>query len=265
MSDSSDWAGLVTGHRSDVADHTIVTVFPDQIGAGGSSPILVQADDHRTYWIKTLDNRQGDRVPITEQIVARCGNLIGAPTCEVALLEISTDFDNFEIGNGRSLHAGIAHGSLDVSGALFERELTHREDDDNRKRHAYIYALYDWCWGGDDQWLFDTSNDHTIYSHDHGWYLPPNGPQWNIENLKRFVGEPHPCNSGTTDGITAELWNEVADRIESVKQSEIAGVLHKIPSSWPVNDADLEALGHFLEERKETVATRIRDILLKGT
>ena len=45
MSESCDWSGLVAGRRNDVADHTIVTVFPDQIGAGGSSPILVKADD----------------------------------------------------------------------------------------------------------------------------------------------------------------------------------------------------------------------------
>jgi hypothetical protein len=81
------------------------------------------------------------------------GALIDAPVCEVAVIEIPPELEGAEFRPGFALQPGLASGSRHVEGVLEHRNLVHLEDDDNRARHAGVFALYDWCWGADDQWF----------------------------------------------------------------------------------------------------------------
>jgi hypothetical protein len=54
--------------------------------AGASGSFLVVGEDGRRYWCKSLNNFQGPRVAVTEQIVGRLAGLIGAPACELYAL-----------------------------------------------------------------------------------------------------------------------------------------------------------------------------------
>ena len=122
-------------------------------------------------------------------------------------------------------------------------------------------ALYDWCWGGDDQWLYSEPDDRKLYSHDHGWYLPDVGPNWDESSLARCVDMPHVAPY-PEDGLNATELERLASRLESISRDEIRLVLSEVPVSWPVTDAQLESLGYFLERRAAAVATRLRT--LKG-
>ena len=252
----ADWNGLLTAQRATTADVQLKATLK-QSSAGGSGAFLGLGDDRQRYWIKPLNNAQGERVPVTEQIVGRAGNLIGAPTCKVRTIAIGDEFAGWEFRQGQALEPGIAHASLNVEDAVFTRALDHRVDDDNSRRHAFVFGLYDWCWGGDVQGLFALRDENRFYSHDHGWYLPPEGPTWTIDELEAQVDMSHELSTNV-DGIGASIANEVAAALEAVQRNSIRDALAMIPSNWPVNDDELECAGFFLEKRAPAVAQRIR-------
>lgn len=252
----SDWEGLLEGRRRSSADVALVMPLQDS-DSGGSGAFLALASDERRYWIKPLNNCQGERVPITEQIVGRVGALIGAPTCEVRTVAIPPELTGWCFRGNHPLEPGIAHGSLHVDDCVETRTLEFRSQDDNRRRHCFILALHDWCWGGDGQWLRVERDDQRYYSHDHGWYLPPEGAVWSSTELERLVDEPRELpDSGQDFGIWAAA--EVANQLEAVNRNRLIEVLEAIPDEWPVSDEELEAVGFFLERRARTVADRIR-------
>jgi len=214
--------------------------------------------DGNRYWIKTLNNGQGERVPVTEQIVGRVGRLLlGAPTCSVSTIAITSDFVGWDFRPGRKLEVGIAHGSLHVDEVIETRALDRHSDDDNTRRHAFALALYDWCWGGDMQGLIALREENRFYSHDHGWYLPPEGPNWSIADLEKNVDTareyPMPVNQ-----ITPTVAEALAVVLDGVTREGIRDALTGIPSGWPVTDEELETVGFFLERRAPAVAARIR-------
>ena len=168
------WAGALSGRRNSQAD--LVLVAPLQPStAGGSGAFQVKASDGNRYWVKVLNNGQGSRVPITEQIVGRAGVLLGAPCCAVKTIEIPSGLPSWEFRPGLHLEPGIGHASFAIDPVIEVRSMANRSHDENEKRHAYVHALYDWCWGGDHQWLVAISDENRYHSHDHGWYLPPTG------------------------------------------------------------------------------------------
>jgi hypothetical protein len=202
-------------------------------------------------------------VIVTESVVGRAGALIGAPVCDVAVVQIPAEIAGWEFRRGARLEPGFAHASLAVDDAQEMRALEYRPRDDNQRRHAGVLALYDWCWGGDDQWLYCETDDRKIYSHDHGWYLPETGPDWSEATLMARVDAAHPLGSSSSDLDQAAL-RQLADRLESVTREELAAMLQGVPVSWSASDAELEALGFFLERRAPAVAGRLRDMMDGG-
>ncbi|MFM7166832.1 MAG: hypothetical protein ACKO3T_16465, partial [Planctomycetaceae bacterium] len=101
---------------------------------------------------KQVNNPQSARVPVTEQVTAACGLLIEAPVRETRQIGIPADFEGEKLMNGTVLRQGIAHGSLNLEFAIFDKTWApdHRDRDDNRRRHAAYFALFDWWrfWAG---------------------------------------------------------------------------------------------------------------------
>ncbi len=264
MSDASgaaraDWSGLLAGLRHDPED-PITLVMPLQSSpAGGSGTFLGVDVDSRRWWIKPLNNLQHPLVTVTEHLVARAGALVGAPVCEAEIIRIPPELAGWEFRPGATLEPGLAHGSLAVDPAVEEHALTFRDRDDNARRHAGVFALYDWCWGADDQWLYDEGDERKVYSHDHGWYLPAEGPTWDEQTLLARIDESH-LPAYPTGGLDAGELIELARRLEALVTEDLVGVLKGVPSSWPVDDEDLEALGFFLLRRAPAVAARLRGI-----
>jgi hypothetical protein len=141
---------------------------------------------------------------------------------------------------------------------LEERDLLHRDEDDNQRRHAGVFALYDWCWGNDDQWLYVTGDENRVYSHDHGHYLP-GGPDWTSQQLVADVDVAHP-QSRSHIGLEVAALDDYADRLERLKREEIVGMLRAVPAEWPVQQEELETVGWFLERRAPQVAVRLRTL-----
>src|ERR1700692_4872817 len=86
----TDWTGLLAGRRDD--EHDVVLSFPDPSippVSAGSMPVYCVGKDGVRYWVKLRENPQGDRVPITEQILGRIGALADLPSCAVRRMYIS--------------------------------------------------------------------------------------------------------------------------------------------------------------------------------
>jgi len=257
MPTPDQWVGRIEGSRPSEPDIQLVAPLA-QSKNGGSGAFQAKASDGFRYWVKVMNNGQGERVPITEQIVGRVGALIGAPCCTVKTIGISPDFAGWEFRPGKTLEPGIGHASLAVEPSIETRRLDHRAEDENTKRHAFLYALYDWCWGGDPQWLVAMGDDFSYHSHDHGWYFPPIGPHWTVEELLSKVEVPNVFPAEDWNGIPRETIQGVIDRISSVNHTSLTSAISSIPAAWPVTDQELEHIGFFLEHRAQQVASRIR-------
>ena len=248
---------MLSGERTADGDTRLKATL-QQSTAGGSGSFLGLAEDGARYWIKPLNNAQGQRVPITEQIVGRVGALIGAPTCHVCTISIPPDLAGWEFRPGRQLEAGIAHACEHVEDAVETRALDHHVDDDNARRHACAAALYDWCWGGDLQGLLAVTREYRFFSHDHGWFLPPEGPSWSAAELLANVDAAHELAVPAHHSINATIAEAIAAALEAITRDHLREALAGIPASWPVSDEELECVGYFLEKRAPVVATRIR-------
>jgi hypothetical protein len=198
-------------------------------------------------------------VPINEQIVSECGKLIGAPVCPTTLIGIPDELADYEIATGFTLGNGLAHASRDIPNVVQGGQLDYRTKDANSTRHAAIFALYDWCWGGDAQWLFDATDDMRTFSHDHGYYFP-GGPRWTVNDLQNAAQQPHVLQAPTSD-LSREAVREVAVRLRAIDRVSILAALNSIPPEWPVTDAELEAAGLFLESRTDGAADRVLGLL----
>jgi hypothetical protein len=121
--------------------------------------------------------------------------------------------------------------------------------------------LYDWFWGSDEQWLYDIDADRTIYSHDHGLYLPPGNGAWTESELTQEVHTPRPLPNNPADGVSEDALRHVAEKLRALESADIVDVLIQVPQSWAVSDHDLEALGWFLETRAPDVADRLEALV----
>jgi hypothetical protein len=227
-------------------------------------PFRATASDLKDWFVKTLETciPGEEKSVVVEMIVARLGDLIGAPVCRTSLIRVPRIFEGWTPYPDREpLRAGLAHASLALEHAEEVRPyLAARTKDDNKRRHVGVYALFDWCFGMDQQWLLDLDNDRSVYSHDHGLYFPPLGPAgWDSDALAARVEEPRELPDPRDDLLPEEA-KRLALAIEQVSRDDIAGILCSVPASWPVSDADLEALGWFLEARAPGVSERVRSL-----
>lgn len=254
----SSWDGKLSGLRSNTTTGPTIDKTIDQSSAGTSGTFLAEDSTGAKWWVKPLNNTQSPRVVVIETIVAGAGHILGAPVCETAVVTLTEDVCGFEFRPGSMTKPGLAHACRNVDGAGEIKTLLHREDDHNRSRHAGVFALWDWCWGDDGQWLYSATADNKLFSHDHGLYFP-GGIHWTKDSLEQHVDETHHL-AGPINGIDGDEVARLADRLRNVTDSELVEVLRNIPMSWPVTDEELETVGWFLQHRAVPVADRLGTI-----
>ena len=255
MVDRSEWDGLLS-ERTDPSEIPVIEVPLQPSPQGGSGAFLAADGDGKQWWVKPLNNQQLGKVIVTEHVVGRVGSLIDAPVCEVAVVELPDEISGWEFRPGAHVEAGLAHGSAAIHPVSEDRSLVHRDRNDNQRRHAGIFAVYDWCWGGDPQWLYSETNDLMIYSHDHGWYFPEEGNDWSEATLTARADEERVL-SWPTDGLDSAEVNRLAGALDAVARADLVEILSQVPLSWPATTIELEALGWFLERRAPQVARRL--------
>ncbi len=263
MVDLNDWRGLVDGWHDESRGVSIAAFSPAAPMPTFSSPFRVVGSDRVDYFVKSLDNQHPgmEATLAAELVVAAAGHLVGAPVIRTVVIEIPEALAGYEPRPGTPIRAGLAHASaaLEHADEMGRPSLYARAQDDNRTRHAGVYALFDWCFGADQQWLYDLDDDRRLYSHDHGLYLPHG---WWLDRaaLVTVVDQPHVLPDSPA-GLLPAAVEEVADRLEAVTREDLEGILNQVPASWPVSDGILETLGWFLEGRASAVAMRLRTLL----
>jgi len=172
-------------------------------------------------------------------------------------VEIPAELAGWQFRPGKLLEPSIAHGSLNVEDVVQIGDPGPTIDDDNALRRAYLFGMYDLCWGGDFQVLRALKEENRIYSHDHGWYLPPEGAGWSEDALMANLAQSHELGL-TIAGITPDAVAEVAASMERLTRDMILGALGTIPREWPVTNQELECVGFFIEARAPAVVQRLR-------
>lgn len=260
MTHEAAWLRLIVGRNDDF--NGLRVVAPEPAGGTWSGPFRALASDGESYFVKSLATcPPGQEASLViEYVVAAVGSLIGAPVCHTTLIRIPDDLDGHEVRPGAPLRAGLAHASLALEHAdeMGRPNLYARSQDDNARRHVGLYALFDWCCGADQQWLYDLDADRTIYSHDHGLYLPPVGTgTLDADALRSGVAYVSELPDPTT-GLSASAVDDVAKALERLVSADLAAVMRSVPASWPVDDDVLAVLAWFLEQRADSVAARLR-------
>ncbi len=257
--DRASWTGVIGTRTDDVAALSVRACLA-QAKETASSPFLALGNDGQQWWVKPPQAAL-DKALVTELVVGRVGALIGAPVCHVEAIQIPDALLPWELRPGTPLPTGIGSATANLPGAIEEirPNLTRRYDDDNRRRHAGVYALVDWCFGSDLQWLLRADAEWQLFSHDHGWYLPPSGQAWDEQSLECNVDTPClvPDDPAGLDPIELE---RLASSLDGITQADLLHVLKSVPTSWPVIDRELEALGWFLQTRAPEVAERLRGL-----
>ena len=145
-----DWTGKTAGGAQSPPSLILQAIIRQQARPSAASPFLGKCSDGATWWIKPPVAGM-TKALVAEWVVGRMGRLIGAPVCEVALVDIPNALLPCEFAPGRSLVAGTGCASRDLAGTPTEIRTTlqHREDDDNGRRHAGVFAIVDWFYGSD--------------------------------------------------------------------------------------------------------------------
>lgn len=184
------------------------------------------------------------------------GRLIGAPVPANALMEIPASFD-WEYADGHRLRGGTGHGSLNVEDAVVSEEWgTYSRLDDNRRRQSLVVALWDLCMGVDPQWLHQTTEDYSIWSFDHGFWLAGES-DWTIESLHKIGTSPWQFEVDLGVASASGL-REAADLVDGLSLATIQAVTTSVPLEWEATPEELSELASILFLRAEGVAERLR-------
>lgn len=233
-------------------------IAPVRKSGSGSNAFLGLADDGRSYWLKVPGNAQGDEILSAEQIVAAAAMLIEAPAVKVELIEVPEALSGWEYATFHRLRPGIAHGSLVLDSAEEGDRLVYSRRDGNPDRMPSFFALWDWCMGDDEQWLFDQSKDYAMWTFDHGWWLG-GGPGWDAESLATMVDRDWRWG-GPVAGSNPEAFEAAAVRLEGVTPQQLIGAVASVPVEWGVSESELETVAWALYRRRGPVAQRLREL-----
>lgn len=245
--------------RDGSAPTVMATVHLDGPTNTMSHAFKVGADDGNEYWIKTLEGVEPHHRPslALEQVISRFGVLLGIAVVQPYLVRIPDGMKLPTMSNGRDAQPGLAHASRAYE-ACVERKAPpeRRSEDDNRRRHAGIFALLDLARGADLQYLYDANADGAIISHDHGLYVCHTGTM-DVAAMIATVADPG-IRGGDATGLDAAEIERVADRLDACTANELVSIVNLVPPEWPVTDEQVGTLAWFLHSRAKPVALRVR-------
>lgn len=241
----------------DTGPHEVLAgILPMDHPQSGTHAFRALTESGRTFWVKVPFQSQGARVLATEQIVTAVGFLIDAPVRETALIDISGEWDGVPSGSGLRLRQCVAHGSLELDETEERREQVYMRDDDNARRWPRWAALWDWCFGSDEQWLYAHGTGKSMWSFDHNMWIY-DAQEWDAGTCEKSKDLAWPWRGSWEHFSSSELV-QVADDLEEVTKAQLVDVCYAIPAQWGVPQRDLDGLVEMLHHRRAAVAARLR-------
>ena len=228
-----------------VTAHTYHRSWPSN-----STPVLVGCSDGAFYVVK---GRQMGRVLVNDHLVARLGELLGAPVTAAALVDVPQALINIE-SHVAHMPSGISHGSKWIEDCTDRLTFERAHLPGNRHRVALLAILYSWagCWS-DHQFIYKKAPTHEIFSVDHGHFFP-SGPNWTIPGLQGAppaVLDPVFCACALT---SVEL-RSAARSLNSVDLSDVSAIVNWLPADWGVTFDERTAMIDYLVQRHAQLLT----------
>ncbi|RRJ85945.1 hypothetical protein EG850_11200 [Gulosibacter macacae] len=261
----ASWFGILDGYPRGVAVRTLVAplhVATDS-GAGCFFGLL---DDGSEVWVKLPGNPQGTQVLVNETVIGGFSTLIAGPTPHRELVNVDADLINSWSGRplwgDRYMHLDgpvIGHASTHIELVTEHpaEAFQYPKRDDNERRQAHLAALWDLFLGGDPQWLYQHPRDHSIWSHDHGFWMYTQESDWTECDLFQLVGVDNQW--ADLSALDPDSLETAALELESITHKQVLDVIAQVPACWGTPNRDLEALGWFITTRIPDVASRLRN------
>lgn len=252
--------------RGALAPHRLEAYIFVERANTGSVPLLLGVRDgahpsgRDQYWSKWPGNPHGNQSLVHEWVVARLGQLLDAPVCIPALIDVDPAVVQGQHANGVPFPSGVYFGSRRQTG-VETQEVDHVRDDGNPQRFARLVALWELCLGQDAQYLYCHADDDQVWSLDHGmWFNSLEGP-WSLDELTEWKSLRWDLPPGKTAGISESALRDAAASVESIDESDVAVILSEIPLDWGVRDDELTSLGRLILARRRVVS---RSLLLRA-
>lgn len=268
MGDSTDhskrssWSGLLRDRARPTADAQIFAIA--QVASTGSLPFLGLAVDGGRYWVKCVGNPHGVDSLMAERVVEAVARKLDAPMRRSVLVEVPEHLthDPRLVGSGNE--PGLAHGSLLLESCEVKNVLDCVGRDGNSDRQPRFIALWELCFGEDEQWLYDRDSDEQVWSFDHGYWITGGEPEpLTVRDLEVTLRGWKPWG-GSVKGMDPAAFLDVASRLEALTVSDFIDVVASVPVAWGVSDDLLESLAWWLHHRRMHVAGRMRTLANKA-
>lgn len=217
--------------------------------------MLVLGSDERVYYLK---GAQLGRMLVSEQVVARIGQALGAPVPEVRILDLPRDLVHYDL-NMRGFTPGLAHGSLKIDDCANEAGRLHTHTPENRSRYLLLGVLFGLTVAHDAQFILRDAPPRLVYSVDHGLFLPERGV-WRAHDLEHpdlptparlDVSIAHACNFSPAEIRIA------CEALASLRPEDIAAAVAAPPDSWGILPAERVALAWYLGRRRDRLLTAL--------
>lgn len=230
-----------------------------EVAPTGAAPVLAVTNQGPRYWLKWPGNPHGNVSLVNELVVARVGQLIGAPVRPIALVHVDAALVDGYFASGRTVPAGIHFGSELLPEVEETTEIIRVEKDGNAERFPRFLALWNLCMGTDLQLLYHVSNEHQVWSIDHGLWFDSHEGDWTPSLLQAWKDQSWSWPEGRQPaGLSARVLHDVASSVEELSILSLGSVVAEVPVEWGVPDDHLYSLAKFLHNRRALVAGELR-------
>ncbi|WP_136090305.1 HipA family kinase [Auritidibacter ignavus] len=215
----------------------------------GSQPVKILTDDGKAYWAKEPRNPHGNESLLAEVICHEVAKYLQLPVPQYALVELPR---NLKIHSYESPDDLTCFGSELITGTVESRDLKHLSDDDNSVHAPRFIALWEWCDGNDEQFLYQTLSEHSLVSFDFGMWLGIEA-QWSVSS---YTSKPPPHSRwpGSVKGMSTRSFIDAANLVGNLTQKQALQIVSAVPVEWGFTDRDLIEVARFLMDR----ATRVK-------
>lgn len=229
-----------------------------KVGVGVTSPHFFRADDGNIYIVKLQNNRLGPKVLANEFLAAKLGEFLGLcfpPTDIIEINEQTLLQDPYLSESCISLGRHFASRYLDNSVYV---------DKDNLGKAVNIaemagVILFDHMFLNADRaskknlLLRQEDTGYKIYAIDNS-HLFQSG-KWSAKSLnilgtKKKVFERYSFKTLLSDYLSPQDFLPYLGKIEKISDEQIDKLVHEIPAEWLPDEAERQALAHFIKLRR---------------
>ncbi|NQD89424.1 hypothetical protein HP499_16690 [Paenarthrobacter sp. CM16] len=253
-----NWLGLLAARPRPESETDIFAIAG--VANTGSVPFLGIAASGAHYWVKYMGNAHGLDSLIAERVVEALARKLDAPMRPSILVNVPEALTHDPRLVGSGIQAGVAHGSLILDNCLEKNVLDSVTRDGNRTRQPRFIALWELCYGEDEQWLYDRQNEEQVWSYDHGHWITGGEPEpLTAKDLELTVTSWKPWK-GPLKGMDPGAFVEMFERIEALSVTDLIDVVASVPLAWGVPDELLESLAWWFYMRRTHAAARMRQL-----